>query len=350
VNSSREDRHAVAAGPTAMAALLGDPLPPLTWSLSPSQLEQFECDGAVTVESAFTAAELHAAEQGWDRLATAQRTAGATGGRQGYREMGVRAWPELAYDAATIAALQHPWFEAVAKQCLRTDHAVFFQQSNNLVLPSPLPHPDDQWTSGAHCDTQLTTSDWAATPRRTVLCFWLWLSDVPSPERGAMRYVAGSHLRTAAHWEAVTSSSSQSGRQSLPRIYGTDIRARPGRDHERTTFPANSDVGSWLRQQEPVPLLARRGQCTVMTTALLHSAWLNQDSEPRKGMHFAWTAAGVSVGLPAGQDEDGRIIYPGLRERLRPERRHIIPEVYPHFVSEGPVDETTTAAVAGARL
>ena len=38
-------------------------------------------------------------------------------------------------------------------------------------------------------------------------------------------------------------------------------------------------------------------------------------------MHFAWTAAGVSVGLPKNQDEDGRIIYPVLRERLRPERR-----------------------------
>jgi hypothetical protein len=55
------------------------------------------------------------------------------------------------------------------------------------------------------------------------------------------------------------------------------------------------------RRQQPVPLLARRGQCTVMTTALLHSAWLNRDSAPRKGMHFAWAAAGVPIGLPAGQ-------------------------------------------------
>jgi hypothetical protein len=28
---------------------------------------------------------------------------------------------------------------------------------------------------------------WEATPRRTVLCFWLWLADVPGPERGASR-------------------------------------------------------------------------------------------------------------------------------------------------------------------
>ena len=49
------------------------------------------------------------------------------------------------------------------------------------------------------------------------------------------------------------------------------------------------------RRQQPVPLLARRGQCTVMTTALLHSAWLNRDSAPRKGMHFAW--AGLDQGI-----------------------------------------------------
>jgi len=56
------------------------------------------------------------------------------------------------------------------------------------------------------------------------------------------------------------------------------------------------------------------------------------------GMHFAWTADGVSVGLPKNQDEDGRIIYPVLRQRLRPDRRHIIPSVYPHRISESPVD------------
>ena len=333
-------------------------MPPLT----AEELQQFETHGAVTVDTSFTLAELEAAERGWDKLAAAQRELkGGDAERQGYREMGVRSWPTLAYDAATIDVLQHPWFEAVVKQALRADAGLFFQQSNNLVLPTPLPHPpaEEQWAAKAHCDTQLTTSDWEATPRRTVLCFWLWLSDVPE-RGGAMRYVPGSHLRTAAHWESVAS---PVGRLAMPRIYGTDIQERPaGRNESRSTLPESGEHGSWLREQEPVPLLARRGQCTVMTTALLHSPWyvhkrrttrfpgkslrkiacvsrLNDDSSPRKGMHFAWTAAGVPVGLPAGQDEDGQEIYPVLRERLRPERRHIIPEVYPHHSSEGPIAE-----------
>eukprot|EP01043_Picozoa_sp_COSAG02_P004889 COSAG02_NODE_130_length_34758_cov_80.817767_9_plen_275_part_00 len=167
--------------------------------LTPAELKQFERDGAVTVDTTFTLTELDAAESGWDALAAAQREMGSTGDRQGYREMGVRAWPKLSYDGATIEVLQHPWFEAVTKQALRAEQALFFQQSNNLVLPTrDDPHPDGQWEAGAHCDTQLTTSDWEATPRRTVLCFWLWLSDVPGPERGAMRF--GAHL--LAKWNS----------------------------------------------------------------------------------------------------------------------------------------------------
>ena len=119
-------------------------------------------------------------------------------------------------------------------------------------------HPDEVVV---HCRTRSRLTDCASRPH--CLCA-----------------VPGSHLRTAAHWEAVATAS---GREALPRIYGTDIKERAGRNHERTTFSASSEVGGWLRQQEPVPLLARRGQCTVMTTALLHSAWLNSDAHPRKG-------------------------------------------------------------------
>ena len=183
-----------------------------------------------------------------------------------------------------------------------------------------------------------------------MLCFWLWLSDA-TPDRAAMRYVPGSHVRTAEHWEGVAS---DADRRRLPRIYGTDIHERPGRGDERTTLPVNGPVGGWLREQEPVPLLAKRGQATVMTTALLHAAWLNSDTSPRKSIHTAWNAAGVPVGLPQGQDAAGREIYPVLRQRLRPERRHIIPEVYPHFTAEGPLDEgqgpLEERTVDGARL
>ena len=56
------------------------------------------------------------------------------------------------------------------------------------------------------------------------------------------------------------------------------------------------------------------------------------------------------MGLPKKQDEDGRIIYPVLRQRLRPERRHIIPSAYPHRVSENPVEAEQARGVAREQL
>ena len=106
--------------------------------LSEAELAEFERWGAVTVETTFTAAELDAAEAGWDALAARIQAAdGGASTRIGYREMGVPRWPELAYDASTIDVIQHPWFEAVTKQALRTERAHFFQQVWSRSCPLP---------------------------------------------------------------------------------------------------------------------------------------------------------------------------------------------------------------------
>jgi ectoine hydroxylase-related dioxygenase (phytanoyl-CoA dioxygenase family) len=340
--------------------------------MSASDLATFERDGAVTVDTTFTAPELDAAERGWDALAALlTRSSPSRPERQGYREMGVQnaetegGEPSLTYNQSTLDVVQHPWFEEVTKQVLRCERALWFQQANSLVHPTasgeeaevrasagqlpPSASDEEQWFAGAHCDTQLTTRDWNSTPRRTVLCFWLWLSDVPTPSRAAMRFAPGSHLRTAAHWEELIGMGDQHQQRSeLPRIFGTDIRERTDRP-DRTTISTDTEPGGWLRMATPQPLLARRGQCTVMTTALLHSAWRNTDSSPRKAMHFAWTADGVAVGLPRNQDELGREIYPRVRQLLRAERRHIVPVRYPHFTSELPIG-VVAAGGGAARL
>jgi hypothetical protein len=49
----------------------------------------------------------------------------------------------------------------------------------------------EEWAASAHTDVQLTTADWAATPRRNRMEIWWWLNDVPV-ERGAMRIMPGS--------------------------------------------------------------------------------------------------------------------------------------------------------------
>ena len=67
------------------------------------------------------------------------------------------------------------------------------------MFESRLSHTEEEWASGAHCDLQLTRSDWDATPRRDQLMMWLWLSDA-KPDGGAMRILPGSHLKIVDHW------------------------------------------------------------------------------------------------------------------------------------------------------
>jgi hypothetical protein len=40
-------------------------------------------------------------------------------------------------------------------------------------------------------------------------------------------------------------------RRAMPRIYGMDIKERPGRGEARSTLPASGEHGRWLRRQQP---------------------------------------------------------------------------------------------------
>ena len=81
-----------------------------------------------------------------------------------------------------------------------------------------------------------------------------------------------------------------------------------------------------LPYADPVPLTAKAGQVSVLTTAAVHGASVNVDSEPRKNLVFTFLAAGATLGLPP-HEEAQRLAYNWeLRARLRPERVHIIPD------------------------
>eukprot|EP01051_Picozoa_sp_SAG22_P017830 SAG22_NODE_2845_length_2161_cov_3.238603_2_plen_261_part_00 len=147
--------------------------PPLT----AAQLEAFERDGAVTIDSPLSPEQLDAAERAWDRV-DGQRTV------------------KSCAEAGFVAAVGHPFFETAAKQVLRSD-AVHIQETFCHDRP-PTAHPNDggwpgwreEWSTGLHIDVQLTSSDFDATPRREQLVMWLWLADA-TEESGAMRFLPG---------------------------------------------------------------------------------------------------------------------------------------------------------------
>ena len=154
-----------------------------------------------------------------------------------------------------------------------------------------------------HCDGQVSTTDFNATPRREHLAIWAWLKDVRA-ERAALRVLCGSHAALQAHWIKKLSLPAE----ELPTNHGP-----------RWEDPGEPDARPFAAM-EPSPMVARRGQATVWTQATLHTAWHNEDrTQSRAGFAIRCTAAEVSVGEMAfcwydqEAESNGRI--EGIRQR-----------------------------------
>jgi hypothetical protein len=274
-------------------------------SISDAELAKYETDGAVTIDGPLTESELDQAEAAWDRI---------------------KASDDPPYeDPDYVNVIQHPFFEEVAKKVLRAEAAHLWwglSPHERPVWTKPFDTARDQWANGSHVDIQATWEDFTATPRRMRCELWFWLNNVPA-DRGAMRILPGSHRPIMEHWSRTLTSEHK---QMLPRVHG--IRFDP-----KETAPAYPEHlpelthTPWV-DQEPIPFTAKRGQILVLCSAGLHSAWQNEDSVPRKAMGTAWIADGVSCGLPKNQRDGLMEFFPKLRERLSPDRAHIVPEDY----------------------
>ncbi|MDE3001299.1 MAG: phytanoyl-CoA dioxygenase family protein [Gemmatimonadota bacterium] len=272
-------------------------------ALTEAELRQYEEQGAVTVDSPFTTAELDRAEAAWDRLTES--------GRPFYEE------PDY------LDVFQHPYFEEVARDVLRADGVhLWWGVSPHGRHPSNAPFGSvrDQWAGGCHTDIQATLDDFQATPRRMRAELWFWLNDVPE-HRGAMRVIPGSHRPIMEYWSRVLTPEHKA---MLPRVHGVRPDPKEGAPAYPEHVPDLAD-SPWL-EQEPTPMVARRGQMLILCSSGLHSAWQNEDTVPRKAMLSAYAASGVSCGLPKGQRDALMSFFPKLRRRLRPDRAHIVPE------------------------
>ena len=272
--------------------------------ITDEELARYERDGAVTIDTPFTTAELDRAEAAWDRI----------------RQDGTPPYEDPDY----VDVMQHPFFEELAKQVLRAQAVhLWWGLAPHERAPTPAPQddPGTQWATGCHTDIQATWEDFTATPRRMRAELWFWLNDVPQ-DRGAMRILPGTHRPIMEYWSRVLT---PEHKKMLPRVHGL----RPAPVSERApAFPEHvpdlTDV-PWV-EHEPIPAVARRGQVLVLCSSGLHSAWQNEDDVPRKAMGTAWIAQGLYCGLPKNQREGVMEFFPKLREKLRPDRTHIVPE------------------------
>ena len=268
-------------------------------------LETFERDGAVTIDTSFTEVELDRAEEAWDRI----------------KASGDPAWMDQDY----VNTIQHPCFEEIAKQFLRAQSVHLWwgiSPHERPVWTKPFDSSEDQWKNGCHVDIQATWEDFQATPRRMRAELWLWVNDVPV-DRGAMRILPGSHKPILEHWSKVLTPEQKN---MLPRVHGL----KPQPTEKAIAYPEGVPelVDKPWFDHEPVPYPAKRGQMLVLCSSGLHSAWQNKDSEPRKAMGTGWIPEGVPCGLPKKQ-RDGLVAYfPELRKRLAEDRKHLAPDQF----------------------
>ncbi len=260
--------------------------------ITEQEIQQFSEIGAVTIDTPLTQQQLSAASAVFDRLLPFRDP---EAGEQLRHRVGLTC---SFYEPELLDILQHPFFEEVAKRVLHADRVSFFQ----TAIVTTYPQPNTPFSFDQHVDIQYCLSDLEAIPRRMVCSYFLWISDV-TEQRAPLMYRPGSHRLIA---EAREQQPELKG--DIPRVAGVSLPGLPAFDYT-----------------DAIPVVARSGQVTVLTTAMVHGASINVDTAPRKVMVITFTAADVEIGLPQNQAETKQTYDRELKRRLRPERAHIVP-------------------------
>ena len=228
--------------------------------MTESDVQRFDEDGAVTIDTPLTARQIADASSAFDRLLP-------------FRDGNPR--PSLTcsyYDPELLEILQHPFFEEAARKVLRADRVRFFQ----TAIVTAYPQPDTPFSFWQHVDLRYRLSDFQAVPKKILCSFFLWLTDV-NESRAPMMFRPGSHLLLAKECEH-----DPERKDGPPRVAPMPLEELPP-----------------LPYDAPVPLTAKAGQVSVLTTAAVHGASVNVDREPRKNLVLTFTDAGATLGLPS---------------------------------------------------
>lgn len=260
--------------------------------ITEQELKQFIEAGAVTIDTPLTDAQVRGAAAALDRLLPFEEP--PEGQKPRYRYS-----LTCSYDAPELLdIIQHPFFEEVAKRALQADEVRFFQ----TAITNAYPQPDTPFGFEQHVDIQYCASDFQATPRKMICSYFLWLTDV-NERRAPMMVRPGSHWLIAAERER-----NPETRGVTPTVAGVSLAQLPALDYA-----------------EPIPLTAKAGQVSVLTTGAVHGASTNVDTEARKVLVLTFTPADMEIGLPPNQETQRLEYNRELRERLRPERAYIVP-------------------------
>jgi hypothetical protein len=254
--------------------------------LTAEQIERFIVDGAVTVDSPLGDAEIDAAAAAIDRVLPDARFDGLG------KEVMQRAGRDGCVDDELTAIVQHPYLEALACAALGAERVAVFA----MAAARSVPQRGQRAPTWEHVDVKYRLSELEAWPRRMLCSCVVWLTDV-TVDRAPFRYRPGSHRVIAEHLE---------------------------HDPTLNGWVESSGTLPPLPLADPVPVLARRGQISVLTTACVHGPSLNLSDQDRKAIFVPFYPLGVPLSAFIRSELDRYAPYHReLRPRLRPERRHL---------------------------
>ena len=253
--------------------------------ITAEQIDAFDRLGAVTIDSHYTQKELDAASEAFDRLLPLRLR--PDGSPAGYRMQ-----KDDFFEPALIDVLQHPQLEEIAQRALFAQEVEYF----GFAAAKTYPEPGAKFEYWEHVDIKYSSADLDARPRRMICSCLVWFTDV-TPDRAPLMFRPGSHRQIAAH-----------------------MQQHP----DYIDDPQNFDKLPKLPYADPQPLLARRGQITVCTTAAVHGGSVCTGPLDRKVMFVTFVARGARIRANMRQVEERHAYLRELRTKLRPERRHLI--------------------------
>ncbi len=241
--------------------------------ITDTQAEQFERDGAVTIDGPFADSHIEALGRMFEE---------------------VKEWDDYSrFEPELLEVFQHPFCEEVAKRVLRADEVEFMGGVMRQRKPGAEVSPE-------HLDIMLNRKSFEEVPRHMWASLLLWLTPV-TPDRGPFMYRPGSHRQIAED------------RGDLPLVIGNVWK---------------EDMPD-LPYAELAPVLVESaGQISVLTTATAHGPSKVTGPHPRKVIFLGFKAKGLefqSSDTYREKNQKFERYRRALREHFREDRRHLIP-------------------------
>jgi hypothetical protein len=253
--------------------------------ITDAEIARFAADGAVTIDGAIDPTLIADAAACCDRL-LARDPASADDHRMQLTSS--------FFDQPLLDLMQHPFLEQVAQRALAAERVVL----RATAIAKTYPEPGREFSFWEHVDVKYLASELAATPRRMICSCLVWLTDV-TMDRAPMMFRPGSHRQIAEAME---------------------------RDPRPIDDPQGVADLPRLPYVPAVPLLARAGQVTVCTTAVIHGASICTGALPRSVVFLPFSPKGLRLRANMAIADRLCAFNRELRRRFRLDRVHLVPD------------------------